>query len=1009
LHSGTDLPHDHTSGNKQIYDPLIAMPRQTRSQSAGLDVDEEMHTMSKSRTSRRHTRSSRMSSSVHDRSIAETEVEAGSSSSTNDDAHEPASSSGGEDVPAAAITTTTSRTANPQANRYSFHSFVRSPYLTRSTSRNRTHAPAFSSRLLVSDRKALSFAEETGEEDEDEQQQPGRASYTTPAADRRAKRLSLSHAPNTPAQEEAHDDADVYRQDVCGHHDVAMPDGSMYYRTSSGRKSHSNCDHEHHSHGHRRRSKHSTTISSTDVDAVDDTDLTSSSLSPSSPSPFWSLLLLTFLLAMVGPWAVRHIVNQQDRTPDFVVTDGQSGGVITQAQLDSIIQHVLNTVEKDLSSRRLVDEPRLDAAGAVWTTNASTQRDQAVRRAVEETLAEVDQRLQQALRTEHTNSETALSDARKDILEIVDRRFTAARTEWMAQVSTDISSTVAGERSDREKAIQSLLSDLATLRAEESDARSSLHSSLRKEVLDEVEKMFHAFSEHSSKQSTEHAEQHARQMKELEDKMSKMLELEKESDATKLSEKLHDLRIEFQSTLQQNFESNFKSWEQQLRTSIMEEAEKTFAPLSAVLNKESESSEGSRQLDEDLLMVRLKAHVDKLISQIEFPTPPQPNPIEIPKPVDEAALESRVVQVVRQQLDRDLSKLSEENQQKLSEQLSQSLSQTLSKELSNALENESRSVREATLESVRRELPDIIQPLIPPPTVVPSTSTPEPTPTPAPAPAVDHSKELAEMEQRIAALAQELERVNEAKEAASKAAATAAELKAEVARLAAEYAQRAQATPTHTPTIPADSSVASQISEALELYSADRTGMVDYALRSSGGRILAHSPAHQVALQSSNWLFGMIQKCFLQVRKPEEVITDTMSVGSCWPMNGTSGFVSLGLRDRIIPTHVTLQHISPRVAPDPTTTPKDVTIWGVPESKVDELRSHTPSRPIGVRLGRFTYSSSGPQVQTFELKPDHDVKHAQTPFAIITAQIDSNYGNPAYTCIYRIRVHGKRT
>jgi hypothetical protein len=65
---------------------------------------------------------------------------------------------------------------------------------------------------------------------------------------------------------------------------------------------------------------------------------------------------------------------------------------------------------------------------------------------------------------------------------------------------------------------------------------------------------------------------------------------------------------------------------------------------------------------------------------------------------------------------------------------------------------------------------------------------------------------------------------------------------------------------------------------------------------------------------------------------------DNMNVGSCWPMSGSDGFVTIGLRERIIPRSISLQHISSAIAPDHTTTPKEFTIW------VSHARGHARMR-----------------------------------------------------------------
>lgn len=135
-----------------------------------------------------------------------------------------------------------------------------------------------------------------------------------------------------------------------------------------------------------------------------------------------------------------------------------------------------------------------------------------------------------------------------------------------------------------------------------------------------------------------------------------------------------------------------------------------------------------------------------------------------------------------------------------------------------------------------------------------------------------------------------------------------------------------------------------------------------------------------------------------------------MSVGNCWPMNSTSGYVTVRLRSTIVPTHVSLQHVAWAVSPDHTTAPREFAVYGVAakdEARVAAMATATPAaavgaEPIGTFLGRFTFAfgAETPQLQTFALSATGQ------SFNVLTVAFLSNYGNPGYTCIYRVRVHG---
>ena len=55
-----------------------------------------------------------------------------------------------------------------------------------------------------------------------------------------------------------------------------------------------------------------------------------------------------------------------------------------------------------------------------------------------------------------------------------------------------------------------------------------------------------------------------------------------------------------------------------------------------------------------------------------------------------------------------------------------------------------------------------------------------------------------------------------------------------------------------------------------------------------------------------------------------------------------------------------------------------------------------------VELGRFKFDLTGNAIQTFEMS------NKPKPYRMVRIVVDSNSGNPDYTCLYRVRVHGER-
>ncbi|XP_065593834.1 sperm-associated antigen 4 protein-like [Cyrtonyx montezumae] len=110
-------------------------------------------------------------------------------------------------------------------------------------------------------------------------------------------------------------------------------------------------------------------------------------------------------------------------------------------------------------------------------------------------------------------------------------------------------------------------------------------------------------------------------------------------------------------------------------------------------------------------------------------------------------------------------------------------------------------------------------------------------------------------------------------------------------------------------------------------------------------------------------------------------------------MEGYQGQVVIRLPAEILPTCVTVQHIFKKTSPSGTVSsaPKDVAVSGLDVDREEE-----------VLLGSFTFDVKKEPIQTFVLK-----KNPPRAFRHIKFLVKSNWGNPEYTCIYRVMVHGK--
>ncbi|XP_011878426.1 PREDICTED: SUN domain-containing protein 1-like [Vollenhovia emeryi] len=161
---------------------------------------------------------------------------------------------------------------------------------------------------------------------------------------------------------------------------------------------------------------------------------------------------------------------------------------------------------------------------------------------------------------------------------------------------------------------------------------------------------------------------------------------------------------------------------------------------------------------------------------------------------------------------------------------------------------------------------------------------------------------------------------------------------------------------------------------------------------SSGGAILStrDTEPYSTGAPVLN-LFG-IPLC-QQQNTPRAVIQTGVLPGECWAFKGSSGSVVIRLLGRVHVSGVSLEHISSLISPtgETATAPRDFSTWGLTD--LDD------EKPFS--FGSFMYDNTGSPLQYFEVQ-----NRAREAYEIIELKVHSNSGNPEYTCIYRIRVHG---
>ncbi|TFK81046.1 hypothetical protein K466DRAFT_578729 [Polyporus arcularius HHB13444] len=197
----------------------------------------------------------------------------------------------------------------------------------------------------------------------------------------------------------------------------------------------------------------------------------------------------------------------------------------------------------------------------------------------------------------------------------------------------------------------------------------------------------------------------------------------------------------------------------------------------------------------------------------------------------------------------------------------------------------------------------------------------------------------------------------------------------------------------------------------------DPVGLQDFALHALGAKVLPQL----TTMAPGRWRGSLPQNA------PEEALRDSLHVGQCWLVKGTSAQLGIALHSPVYPTHVTVDHVPLEIAPDIGQAPRRMLLWGLVEGKNNLGLYHelSPERapdvfpadlgrngpPVSglsrfVLLASFEYNIFAPfHIQTFPVNPA--IVDTGFYFGIVVLEILDNWGGDT-TCLHRVRVHGHK-
>ncbi|KAM3964565.1 klaroid protein [Aphomia sociella] len=187
----------------------------------------------------------------------------------------------------------------------------------------------------------------------------------------------------------------------------------------------------------------------------------------------------------------------------------------------------------------------------------------------------------------------------------------------------------------------------------------------------------------------------------------------------------------------------------------------------------------------------------------------------------------------------------------------------------------------------------------------------------------------------------------------------------------------------------------------LDVYDADKTGLVDYALESAGGQVISTKCTELYQIKTKQYsILGL--PVWWVYTSPRYALTPGAMPAECWAFQGFPGYLVVRTYAVIEVTGFSLEHMSRLLAVDGKieSSPKNFSVYGL----------HGEMDPEPHLFGDYMYDANGTAIQYFPVKypKTTNIGGVDYPvaFDIIELRVESNHGNPTYTCVYRFRVHG---
>lgn len=150
-----------------------------------------------------------------------------------------------------------------------------------------------------------------------------------------------------------------------------------------------------------------------------------------------------------------------------------------------------------------------------------------------------------------------------------------------------------------------------------------------------------------------------------------------------------------------------------------------------------------------------------------------------------------------------------------------------------------------------------------------------------------------------------------------------------------------------------------------------------------------------VAIDRQDWHIG----------SPEDAISSDMQPGSCWPMAGSSGSITIRLAESISIDGVAVEYVHRNKVKNVSSAPKNFKVYAM-----NNINTNSKGLFLLDGIYKTRNSDDDKTMDNIEYPESQYFQSQQTPSPVVQYvrfEFLNNHGNPDYTCVYGLRVYAK--